>query len=144
MGKLAQVGKIYIYQTSKGLISSLINALYHCSLSSSSPSSSSLSGCREALFCWGRCHHPLCPAARPGPSSGWPWRFIYNRSCLSVCVSVSKSHYFRIQGFWSFLMFLDTFRIQDILSFLLFIDTLRIQDILSFLLETVKQQNPLK
>ena len=49
--------------------------------------------------------------------------YIIGAVCLSVCVCVSKSHYFRIQGIWSFLMFIDTFRIQDILLFLLFIDT---------------------
>ena len=49
--------------------------------------------------------------------------------CLSVCLSVSKSHYFCIQRIWVFLLFLDTFRIQIIWSFLLFIDTFRIQDI---------------
>ena len=43
--------------------------------------------------------------------------------CLSVCVSVSKSHYFCIQRIWSFLLFTDTFRIQRISSFLQFIDT---------------------
>ena len=70
-------------------------------------------------------------------------------------MSVTKMLTFRIQGIWSFLLFLDTFRIQDIWSFLLFIDTFRIQDIWSFLLfidifhilkclETVKLQNPLK
>ena len=41
---------------------------------------------------------------------------------MSVC---HKSHYFRIQWIWSFLMFLDTFRIQKCL-------------------ETEKQPNPLK
>ena len=70
--------------------------------------------------------------------------------CLSVC---HKSHYFRIQGIWSFLLFLDTSRNQGIWSFLLFPDTFRIQGIWSFLLfldtfriqkclETGKRQNP--
>ena len=31
---------------------------------------------------------------------------------MSVCVSVSNSHYFCIQRIWSFLKFIDTFRIQ--------------------------------
>ena len=49
-------------------------------------------------------------------------------------MSVTKMLTFRIQGIWSFLLFLDTFRIQRILLFLLLLDTFHIQGILSFLL----------
>ena len=55
--------------------------------------------------------------------------YIIGAVCLSVCLCVSKSHYFCIQRIRVFLLFLDTFRIQIIWSFLLFIDTFRIQDI---------------
>ena len=48
------------------------------------------------------------------------------------CLSVTKILNPRIQGIWSFLMFIDTFRIQDILSFLLFIDSFRTQRNWSF------------
>ena len=69
--------------------------------------------------------------------------------CLYVC---HKSDYFRIQGIWSFLMFLESFRIQKCLKqenqkiprkshyfqgnllFFLVLDTFPIQGILLFLL----------
>ena len=35
--------------------------------------------------------------------------YIIGAVCLSVCLSVTKMLTFRIQGIWSFLMFIDTF-----------------------------------
>ena len=40
--------------------------------------------------------------------------YIIGAVCVSVC---HKSHYFRIQGIWSFHLFPDTFRTQRIWSF---------------------------